>query len=75
MGATCGTGVAAGLTGAFTATKVIQAQLFGISALDPLAYVVAVLTLLALAALASYARAPSCERRSNARAQGGLIPR
>ena len=68
-------GIAAGLMGAFATTKVIQLQLFAISALDPLAYVVAVLTLLALTAVASYARAPSCDRRSTARAQGGLIPR
>jgi putative ABC transport system permease protein len=47
-------GIAAGLTTAFATTKLIQAELFGTSALDPLAYAFAVLALLVLTALASY---------------------
>ena len=55
-------GIAAGMAGAFAMTKLIQAELFGISAVDPFAYVLAVLALLVLTVVASYAPARRAAR-------------
>jgi predicted permease len=47
-------GIAAGLVGAFVATRWIEAQLFGVAALDPLTYGMAGALLFGLTLLASY---------------------
>jgi putative ABC transport system permease protein len=47
-------GTAAGVIGTFATTKLIRAQLFGVSTLDPVAYGIAVVALLVLTVLASY---------------------
>jgi ABC-type antimicrobial peptide transport system permease subunit len=55
-------GIAAGMAGAVATTKLIQAELFGISAVDPFAYVLAVLALFVLTMGASYAPARRAAR-------------
>ena len=47
-------GVVLGIVGALAATRLLEASLHGVSATDPLTYVVAILGLLAVAALASW---------------------
>jgi putative ABC transport system permease protein len=49
-----GLGVAIGLAGAFAVSGVLRTQLYGVSATDPLVYVLVPLTLLLVAALASW---------------------
>jgi putative ABC transport system permease protein len=48
-----GLGVAIGLPGGYGLGRLVEAQLFGLTARDPLTFTVATLTLLAAAALAA----------------------
>ena len=52
--ATSGAGLIAGLIVAMLATGVVASQLYGISRLDPVAFVLAPLALLAVTVMASY---------------------
>jgi putative ABC transport system permease protein len=49
-----GSGVLLGLVASFLSVRIVQSQLWGISAFDPLAFILAPIALLAAGLLASY---------------------
>lgn len=57
-------GIALGLLGSFWLTRYLEAQLYGVSRLDPLTYAVVPLFLLSVAALASFLPARRAARVS-----------